>query len=58
MTRMRSNQEELHSMTESVHYVSGGTRPDQAFATIQLQMCQAEPIFYFSTEELLKSSSV
>ena len=51
MSRVRARQEgdqctpgeiqEMRSMTGSLHWVTGGTRPDEAFATSQLQRKQS-----------------
>ena len=54
MSRVRASQEEaqctageileMRSMTGSLHWVTGGTRPDESFATSQLQRKQSEPL--------------
>ena len=36
--------QEMRSMTGSLHWVTGGTRPDEAFATSQLQRIQSAPL--------------
>ena len=35
---------EMRSMTGSLHWVTGGTRPDESFATSQLQRKQSAPL--------------
>ena len=54
MSRARARQEgaqctageirEMRSMTRSLHWVTGGTRPDESFATSQLPRKQSEPL--------------
>ena len=54
MSRVRARQEgaqcttseirEMRSMTGSSHWVMGGTRPDESFATSQLQRKQSAPL--------------
>ena len=54
MSRVRAGQEEaqctpgaiqeMRSMTGSLHWVRGGTRPDESFTTSQLQRKQTAPL--------------
>ena len=54
MSRARARQEgaqctageiqKMRSMTRSLHWVTGGTRPDESFATSQLPRKQSEPL--------------